>query len=343
MPDKIFPDPYSHPIRKGRVFRGTWLIGVFLLAALVVVVLRFGEVENFARIMEQARPRWLLLGIVFQLLTFVSIASAWRATLRRTNHPMPLGRLTLLGFAKHFTDQAIPSMGMSGNLVVARGLFMRGVPPPLTLTAILMDIVGYYSAYMAMVLSTLFILRAHYHAPLALVLAFGLFGVLAIGIPGLIVWLRRRGQKPLPRFFARFPFSDFMLKIISEVPSGILRDPVLILKNAFFEAGVFLLDAATFWVLLLSVGQSVSPVVPFTAYITAAVVGTISPLPTGLGTFEAVAVASLGLLSVPLEAALTATLLLRGYLFWLPMLPGLFLVKGVIGGKGRGGRMKEEA
>jgi len=333
MPDKVFSETYppSHP--PGWILRSAWVVGALILVALIVIVLRLGELENFVRLVEQARPGWLFLGLLLQFLTFVSIASAWRATLSRTRHPMPLSRLTSLGFAKHFTDQTIPSMGVSGNILVAKGLFTRGVPAHLTLTAILMDIIGYYSAYMIMVLTTLFILRAHYHASLPLLSAFALFAALAIGIPTLIVWLKRRGKKPLPRLLAHLPFVEFLMRIIGEVPSGILRDPVLILKNTFFEAGVFLLDAATFWVLLLSIGQSVSPVVPFTAYITAAVVGTISPLPTGLGTFEAVAVAILGLLKVPLEAALTATLLLRGYLFWLPMIPGLIMVKGVVGKK----------
>jgi magnesium-transporting ATPase (P-type) len=47
----------------------------------------------------------------------------------------------------------------------------------------------------------------------------------------------------------------------------------------------------------------------------------------GLGTFEAACVAMLRTLGVPLEAALTATLLLRGFTLWLPVLPGLLLAR----------------
>jgi hypothetical protein len=57
----------------------------------------------------------------------------------------------------------------------------------------------------------------------------------------------------------------------------------------------------------------------------ASVAATIGPIPLGLGTFEGTCVAMLGLTGVPLEAALTATLLLRGLTFWLPMLPGLWI------------------
>jgi uncharacterized membrane protein YbhN (UPF0104 family) len=55
------------------------------------------------------------------------------------------------------------------------------------------------------------------------------------------------------------------------------------------------------------------------------VAATVLLVPGGLGTFEASAVAMLALFRVPVEAGLTATLLLRGFTYWLPMLPGLWL------------------
>ena len=52
-----------------------------------------------------------------------------------------------------------------------------------------------------------------------------------------------------------------------------------------------------------------------------------SPVPLGLGSFEVTCVALLSMLGVTLEAAFTATLLLRGFTLWLPMIPGLWLTK----------------
>jgi hypothetical protein len=39
----------------------------------------------------------------------------------------------------------------------------------------------------------------------------------------------------------------------------------------------------------------------------------------------------LSFLDVPIEAALAATLLLRGFTFWIPMLPGIWLARREIG------------
>ena len=65
-------------------------------------------------------------------------------------------------------------------------------------------------------------------------------------------------------------------------------------------------------------------------------VATLSPIPLGLGTFETSCVGMLHLLGVPLEAALAATLLLRGFTVWLPMPPGLWLARRALRADRRG-------
>ena len=65
----------------------------------------------------------------------------------------------------------------------------------------------------------------------------------------------------------------------------------------------------------------------FASFMIASVAASIGPTPLGLGTFESACVATLALVGVRLELALTATLLLRGLTFWLPMLPGLRIAR----------------
>jgi uncharacterized protein (TIRG00374 family) len=90
---------------------------------------------------------------------------------------------------------------------------------------------------------------------------------------------------------------------------------------------IFLLDAATLWVMLLAMGQDVSFLVAFTSFVVSSIVATLSPIPLGLGVFEASPTGMLSALGIPVEAALTSTLLLRGFTLWLPMLPGLWLAR----------------
>ena len=334
MVNKAFHDLHPHTIKPKWVLSSAWILGILILIALILVVLRLGELKNFVRLAEQTKPQWMISAVVLQILTYFSVASAWRATLTRSGHPVALLPLVPIGLGKLFTDQAIPSAGMSGNILVARSLSRRGIPAHLVLAALLLNIIGYYIAYLIMVLVTLSILKAYYPVNTALLTAFAMLAVLAIGVPSLIVWLKRRSSRPLPKVLQRLHFSEFLMRVIRDVPSGVLRDPLLIAKNTFFEAGVFLLDVLTLWVVLLSVGQNVTIFVPFVCFIAASVAATVSPFPVGLGTFEAVAVATLAMLGIQIEVALTATLLLRGFTFWLPMLPGLMFAQKEIGNSG---------
>lgn len=65
-----------------------------------------------------------------------------------------------------------------------------------------------------------------------------------------------------------------------------------------------------------------------------------SLIPGGLGTYEAACLAMLTLFHVPVEAALGATLLQRGFTYWLPMLPGLWLSRREVRAGGPHGGLK---
>jgi uncharacterized membrane protein YbhN (UPF0104 family) len=53
----------------------------------------------------------------------------------------------------------------------------------------------------------------------------------------------------------------------------------------------------------------------------------------GLGSFEAVSIGMLRAMGVPFEAALSATLLFRGYTLWVPLIPGMFAARRQLKGK----------
>ena len=118
-----------------------------------------------------------------------------------------------------------------------------------------------------------------------------------------------------------------MMDTIASAPGELLRSPTLVIVTILLHGTVFVLDAATLWVMLRVVGVQLSFWVAFPSFVLASMVATVSPIPRGLGTFEMTCVSMLGILGVPIEAALTATLLLRGLTLWLPMLPGMWSVR----------------
>jgi uncharacterized membrane protein YbhN (UPF0104 family) len=76
-----------------------------------------------------------------------------------------------------------------------------------------------------------------------------------------------------------------------------------------------------------ALGVPVDPWVAFCGFTIGMIVAMIAPSPLGLGTFEAGTTGMLVLLGMPIEAALSATILLRGFTFWLPMMPGVWIAR----------------
>ena len=59
-----------------------WALAAVLVAAVIGVVLRFGEVKYFADILRHARPLWLLAAAGLQSLTYLFVAVGWWIVLR---------------------------------------------------------------------------------------------------------------------------------------------------------------------------------------------------------------------------------------------------------------------
>ena len=123
------------------------------------------------------------------------------------------------------------------------------------------------------------------------------------------------------------PGAEEVRDAIAEAPRESLWGTRLGVETVVLQLGVFALDAATLAVMLHAVGSDVSPGLAFASFVLASVVATLAWVPGGLGTFEGTCVGMLRLHGVSLEAALAAVLLLRGFTFWLPMAPGLWIAR----------------
>lgn len=240
---------------------------------------------------------------------------------------VPLFFSGALGVAKLFSDQAMPSAGMSGTAFFVTALSRRGVATDLCMATMLVSLVAYYAAYLVVAVTSVLLLWFYHKINVWIVSVTLVFCLVAVAIPAGALLLQRRGKKDLPAWLLRVPGLKDLLRAIGDAPVELVRDPALIVIATLLHGAIFVLDSATLWVMLLAVGQHVSFWVALPGFVLASIVATLGPIPLGLGTFETTCVAMLGILGIPLEAALTATLLLRGFTLWLPMLPGLWWAK----------------
>jgi P-type Mg2+ transporter len=324
-PSAAMPMPESRTSRRTLWF--SWLLGIALLTVVAVVATHLSEERAFVGLVERISPGWLVVAIALQLGTYLADANTLRGTLVVAGWPRPLKALVGLSFAKLFMDQAVPSGGFSGTLLIMQSLARRGVPRAITLAAVILDLVAYYAAYLvALVVALVVAATLHDLTPWVLVPA-AIFTLIAAAIiTGLLV-LAYRGYGALPQWLRKRRTLQPVIDDIEHMPRTLFRNPSLFGRCFAFELAIFAFDASTLWTLLYALGEPSPPVLVFAAFMVATLARTMGFVPGGLGTFEAVSVTMLHLMGVPIASALAATLLFRGLSFWLPMVPGILLAR----------------
>lgn len=311
----------GHPVK--RVL--SWVPGILLLIAVVGVATHFSEEKKFAGLLQQARPAWLLVAAVLQGLTYVCAAGVWHRALHKGRARCTLRSLVPIAVARLFVDQVIPTGGFGGRILVARALRRRGVHVGLAVAAILVDLLTLYAAFAVAVLASLAVFAFFRDLNRLILILAGLFAIFALSIPGTVLWFSRSGVREPPRWIHRVPRADELLREVARAPRRLVRNKEVLTEAGLLQLAIFILDGATLWTMLKAVGYTTGPVQAFASFIFASVAGTVFLVPGGLGTFEASSVAMLALFKVPVEVGLTATLLLRGFTYWLPMAPGFWL------------------
>jgi glycosyltransferase 2 family protein len=283
--------------------------------------------EHFAELARKAKPQWLVVAVFLQFSTYVCTAAVWKQALHCVGTQQSLVSFIPLALATLFADQALPSGGASGISFFVTALTRRGVPTELCMAMMLVSLVAYYVAYLIVALASVALLWFHHAIHVWILLVVGLFCLVAVVIPVGTLLLQHWSRRAMPELFARLPHIRDLLQGFAQAPKHLLRNRSLVATSVLLYVAIPLLDAATLWTMLRAVGQDVSFLVAFPSFVISSIVSTLSPIPLGLGVFEASSTGMLSALGIPVEAALTATLLLRGFTLWLPMLPGLWLAR----------------
>jgi uncharacterized protein (TIRG00374 family) len=300
----------------------TWLLGLLLVAALLFAAFHWGDVKKFAELLSKAKPMWLLGAFALQVGTYVTLAIEWRLVLKASQCPAPMAGLMRLTVTKHFADQMVPTAGMSGNVVVVDRLCSLGAAESTAVAAVILTIIGYYASYAVTALAALILLWMRDSTSSLIVGSMVAFFVVATAIPALALWLQKSGDDVLPQWLARFgPLRD-LSDMIGRAPSKLVRSHRLIAELSLLNGIAFVLDAWTMQFCLFALGVSAPFAAAFAGFIMASIVTTLGPIPMGLGSFEAVSIGTLRSMGVPFEAAISATLLFRGFTLWVPLIPG---------------------
>ncbi len=305
----------------------TWFLAALLAAAVVFAAFHWGDVKKFASLIAQAQPLWLLAAFGAQLLTYVALAVEWHVVLRACDCGTKFVKLLPLTLTKHFADQMVPTAGMSGNVVVVDRLRTLGASKKVAVAAVILTIISYYASYAICALGVLFLLWLMSADSWMMVGLIAAFLVVAAGIPSLALWLQKKGERAIPKWLRQFGPVRELFEMIGQAPGKLVRSRQLISQLSVLNGITFVLDGWTMQLCLWALGVHAPFASAFVAFIMASIVVTLGPVPMGLGSFEAVSIGTLRLTGVPFEAALSATLLFRGFTLWLPLLPGMIAAR----------------
>jgi uncharacterized protein (TIRG00374 family) len=305
----------------------SWLLALLLIAGVVVAVLHWGDVKKFADLVAHSRPLWLLAAAAAQLLTYVALAAQWARVLRAADCRAPFGKLLGLTVAKHFADQMVPTAGMSGNVVVVDRLQAIGASRGVAVAALILTIIAYYAAYGVAALVALVLIWLRGNTSWVIIGLISASLGLSAAVPALALWLQKKGAKAIPAWLRRIRAVCELFEMIKEAPTTLVRDLSLVAQLTALNGAVFALDGWTMQLSLFSLGIDAPFDAAFVAFIMASIVVTLGPIPMGLGSFEAVSIGMLRAMGVPFEAALSATLLFRGFTLWIPLVPGMFAAR----------------
>lgn len=305
----------------------SWFLALLLIAGLVVAILHWGDVKRFGRLLASAKPEWLLAAALLQVATYFGLAAQWWLVLRRACTPEEGSDLFRLTLAKHFADQVVPTAGVSGNVLLVDRLVASGIPRKNAVAALLLQIIAYYFSYALGALWVLVVLWWKSRMSVLLTAAVLVFLVVAAGIPALTLWLHRRGQQRLPKLLSGWSKTRRFFEMVGEAPGELVRNPSLITSLTAINLAVFIADAATMQSCIYALGVHAPLSAGYVAFMMASIAVILGPIPMGLGSFEAVSIAMLRLFGVPFEAAISATLLFRGFTLWLPLIPGGILIR----------------
>lgn len=312
-----------------------WLAGTAAFAAVVLAVTHLSEEEEFVHLVQTAEPAWLILALLLQTCTYAAQGTVWRSVTRSAGCGLSLWQAFRISLAMLFVDQALPSGGLSGVAVVSGSLQSAGVPKPIVISAVMMDIAMYYLAYATCLAVGLGIACWQGHLPGWITLAGLGFVIVGFGTSWLALRLPTGGMTSLRRWVGRLPRLNRMLAWIDQADPAPWRSRRVPSQALAAHGAIFLLDAATVWVALRAVGVAAPPTGVFGSFMIASLFRTIGFMPGGLGTFEAASVYTLKLIGLPLSAGLSATLLFRGLSFWLPMVPGLVISREIVASSSR--------
>lgn len=293
-------------IRRVQV-RNLVMTGVTLFAVYFLIT-ALSDIDFIAVWEEMRTASWVWIAAAFVIAQTVYLPEA-TAMLAAVGHPIPLSAAMVLQSSIKFISLAVPS---SAGRIAMTATFLRkyGV----SFTASLVQ--GSLDTISGLLVEVVILLLALFSGNLDIGLdsgetEWGLILLVVLGLGLIVVYLIRRVKK----------VRDWVMPVLSDAfgaLGAVIKDPrrTLALVASNFASRFIL--AVSMWLILESLGVSMGIWLVLTATVATGLLGSVIPVPGGVGVTEAVLTGFLVLFGVDEATAFAAAVIYRVVTFYVP-------------------------
>lgn len=316
---------------------------IFFVVSLLVFyfgIHYFGKIKDIEALLLQMSPAWLFMTVGAQLFTYIFNAAILKTLLKKEAKVTNFLTLFKTSIVIMFVNQALPTGGISGNGYIFNQLVKRGVPGGRAFSTLVIESISYYIAFV-LLLAVFYGWYMHDHTVIPYAIRYGaLTGFvfyIALGIVVLIASNQRTVDFILDKL-KRFGRIQRYIKKVSllspqketETDSNLFAGKQKeTLISILLQIGIIMADVITAYALLKGFHINISFHLITFGLLLSLVVGALPISPGSLIVYESAMTYFFTTLGVPVQAALTVTLLYRFFTFWLPIPIGLILYKNL--------------
>lgn len=322
-----------------KVSFGRFLFYFVTLAVLLIIYFRFSELKLIGSLFAGSNLIWLLAIIFAQLSVYYFQALNYRDVLRIKDMEVRVGELYPMSFVVQFFNQALPSVGLSGQVFFVQYLKRYGLAVDEGIGRAFLEIMTLWMAMGSFfITSSIMVFQGGAIANVPelryVIYFFAFLAVIAVSL--FFIAQRRRRSKIskwvvdwLHRHFENKKGKNHEVSNHMEMAYRQFKDSFnfgLLKKKAkafwmayFWQCMIIMANIVTLYLISFAIGHPIGFRLAFIVFSLVKFIGMIAFIPGAIGIFEGsmtLILISFGLAAGP---ALAMTLLLRAFTFWFPM------------------------
>lgn len=321
-----------------RITRRTLFAGLFfivaILAFLYFVLPQITGLDETWRRIEEGKPWWLLLALVFTLLSFGGYVVLFQFVYVSAGSRVDLKASYQITMASLAATRLFAAGGAGGLALTAWALRRSGMRPREVADSTIVFLVLTYAVYMgALVLVGL---GLHLHVlegpdPFGMTVVPAIFGAICFAVFGALALVPTDAERRMREWTERRHHESRLAKVgtrLATVPATVSTGVRIALRHVragnpslLGSIAYWGFNIAILWACFHAFGEAPPWAVIVMAYFVG-MLGNLLPLPGGVGGVDGGMIGSFAAFGIDFGLATVAVLTYRGFAFWLPTIPG---------------------